>query len=65
MPWLRFTDDFTWVPSRKRMISISYKRGMVLFVTRECASSAVLLGKAKQCDKEGRDSQRASHEPEG
>lgn len=59
MPWVRFVRDFTYVPSLRRSVSIAYKPGMVLFVKRECAEQAILLGRAVHCDKEGRESQGA------
>ncbi len=46
MPWLLFTSDFDFVPPEKPMVCVSYKRGMVQFVRRICATIALAQGKA-------------------
>lgn len=44
MAWVRFTNDFEWWPSPQ--VTISYKAGSVLNVTRRCAAEAVAKGRA-------------------
>lgn len=44
MPWLRFTADHNWKPTVK--VTIAFKKGMVLFVTRACAAESIAKGKA-------------------
>lgn len=47
MPWVQFTDDCDWSPSRYRgRVVIAYKRGMVVNVTRACALFVVSAGMA-------------------
>lgn len=43
MPWVEFVDDFRWTPIPK--VSVMYKKGMRLFVTRACAAASI--GKEK------------------
>lgn len=38
MPWARFVEDFNWRPSYG--VTVAYKTGMVLNVTRACAEAA-------------------------
>lgn len=47
MPWVRFLQDWSWVPPPMPMTAIAYRRGMVLFVTTPCAAAAVRAGKAE------------------
>lgn len=44
MAWVRFTSDFEWWPSPQ--VTISYKAGSILNVTRRCAKEAVEKGRA-------------------
>lgn len=47
MAWVKFTEDFDWWPSPQ--VTIAYKAGMTLNVTRRCAESAKAKGKAVSC----------------
>jgi len=51
MPWVRFTADFAFVPSKKQQIAIAYKKGMVLLVTTECYATAAFKGAAVMTEK--------------
>lgn len=44
MPWVEFVEPFMWRPIPK--ITIAYKKGMRLFVTRACAAESIRKGKA-------------------
>lgn len=43
--WVRFTDNFDWKP--KSTVTVAYRKGNELNVTRECADKAIALGKAE------------------
>lgn len=45
MTWVRFTGDFDWWPSPR--VTISYRAGLLLNVTRRCAKKAIEAGKAE------------------
>lgn len=47
MAWVKFTEDFDWWPSPQ--VTIAYKAGMTLNVTRRCAEIAKAKGKAVSC----------------
>lgn len=47
MAWVKFTEDFDCWPSPQ--VTIAYKAGMTLNVTRRCAESAKAKGKAVSC----------------
>lgn len=44
MPWVRFVRDFDWWPQPR--VTIAYKAGSVVLVTRRCAERAVAAGRA-------------------
>lgn len=44
MPWARFTADFDWSP--RHGVTIAYRAGMMLNVTRRCRDGAVKAKKA-------------------
>lgn len=44
MPWIRFTRDIDFSP--KPSVTIAYKQGMRLFVTRAAAQAAIGAGAA-------------------
>lgn len=44
MPWVRFTSDFDFDP--RHGVTIAYKAGMVLNVTRRCAERAIEIKRA-------------------
>lgn len=46
--WVRFTADFPFSPeARGGRVTIAYKAGMTMNVTRECADKAIAAGKAE------------------
>lgn len=47
MPWLRFTEPFTFTPDEDRRVSVKYPAGYVGLVRRQCADKALAAGKAK------------------
>lgn len=47
--WVRFTSNYDFSPeARGGRVTIAYKAGMVMNVTRECADKALAAGKAKR-----------------
>jgi hypothetical protein len=68
MPWVCFTGDFNWSPVRHRnRVTIAYKAGMHLNVTRACRDAAAAAGKieiAEAPDAESRRSARSGDVPE-
>ena len=44
MPWVRFTADFDWKPTRR--VTYAYRAGDQKMVTTPCALAAVAAGKA-------------------
>jgi hypothetical protein len=52
MPWVRFTCDFDWSP--RFGVTVAYKQGMRLFVTRGAAEEAKAKGAAVASTKPGR-----------
>lgn len=49
MPWLAFTADFDFSPvAHGGRVTIAFKAGMRMLVTRECAEAAIAAGKAKR-----------------
>lgn len=51
--WVRFTADFPFSPEvRGGRVTIAYKAGMTMNVTRECADKAVGAGKAVPAKRE-------------
>ena len=47
MPWVRFSQDFDYVPPERRgLATIAYKAGSKCNVTRRCAGMAIAGGKA-------------------
>lgn len=52
MPWIRFTHDFDWSP--RFGVTIAYKQGMRLFVTRAAAAAAKARNAAVASTKPGR-----------
>jgi hypothetical protein len=55
MPWVRFDQDFDWSP--RHGVTIAYKAGMVLNVTRGCAAAAKAAGRASAMVKTARDAE--------
>lgn len=51
MPWVKFSRDYSFVPMRKRTISIAFKAGMTMLVTTECAAVAIFAGAAERVEK--------------
>jgi hypothetical protein len=50
--WIRFTSDFPFSPAaRGGRVTIAYKTGMTMNVTRECADKAIAVGKAEPARK--------------
>lgn len=50
--WVRFLQDFDWrPPEMKRRVCIAFKKDMVQFVRRVCASEAIAKGKAEPCER--------------
>lgn len=48
--WVRFTADHDFSPAaRGGRVTIAYRAGQVLNVTRECATAAIRAGKAVTC----------------
>lgn len=50
--WVRFTEDFDFKP--KPAVTIAYKAGMVMNVTRACADKAIAIGSAEKAKAPGR-----------
>lgn len=47
MPWVRFTEAFSWDPPERRgRTTIQFRPGSVLLVRRLCADAAVAAGAA-------------------
>jgi len=44
MPWVKFTADFDWKPTRQT--TVAYRAGDEKLVTTPCAKAAVAAGKA-------------------
>ncbi|WP_336800806.1 hypothetical protein [Kaistia sp. MMO-174] len=56
---VRFLADFDWSPAeRGGRVTIAYKAGMTLSVTRACAAEAIAVGKAEVAKKENPDERR-------
>ncbi|WP_336801473.1 hypothetical protein [Kaistia sp. MMO-174] len=56
---VRFLKDFDWSPVElKGRVTIAYKAGKELRVTRACAAAAIAVGAAKALNKEERDERR-------
>jgi hypothetical protein len=53
MPWVRFSETFVWKP--KPPVTIVFKPGTVINVTRACAERAKARGAATACVKPGRE----------
>lgn len=50
---VRFVADFDWSPvERQGRVTVAYKAGMELRVTRACAAAAMAAGKAEPAKKE-------------
>jgi len=44
--WVTFTAAFDWTPPENRAVTIAYREGQTLNVTRDCAKAAKAKGKA-------------------
>ena len=53
MPWIRFERDYDWFPQALRRVShVSFKKGMVIFATREAAAETLMKGAAREATEE-------------
>lgn len=56
---VRFLEDFDWSPAEfKGRVTVAYKAGMELRVTRACAAAALAAGKAERVKKEAGNERR-------
>ena len=50
MARVRFDRDYMFTPSADRRVTVAYKAGSELTVTRECADKAIAAGAAEELD---------------
>lgn len=56
--WVRFTADHDFSPAaRGGRVTIAYRVGQVVNVTRECGAAAILAGRAVKCTAPQKDRQ--------
>ncbi len=60
MPWVRFTRDFDWKP--KPAVTVAYRAGTTVNVTRACAAQAIERGRAVAASRKRRAVSDASNE---
>jgi hypothetical protein len=54
MPWVQFSRDYVYTPSRERRVSFGYKAGYRGLVKAECAAQAIAAGVATPVDPDPR-----------
>lgn len=53
MPWIKFKQDYDWFPqAMRRAVHVSFKRGMVIFATREAAAETLMKGASGEATEE-------------
>lgn len=53
MPWIKFERDYDWFPQAlKRVSHVAFRRGMVIFATREAANETMVKGAAREATEE-------------